>query len=765
MKYESTPSPRVEKLLEAMSIDEKVGQLTQFFFFDLPDDAPAIDLPGESGDGAAMTAGVEQALDHGTVGSLLFVTDPAATNRLQRRALEGNRHGIPLIFGFDVIHGLRTIFPVPIALAASWDPALAERAQTVAAREARAVGIHWAFAPMVDIARDARWGRMIEGAGEDPVLGAAMAAGQVRGFQGAGDESAPAVTTGARDRILAGPKHFAGYGGAVGGRDYDEVDLSDQDFWNTYVQPFRGAIQAGATNIMSAYMDLNGVPATGNRWLLTDVLRDELGFDGFVVSDANSAKDLATHHYADGAPDAAARAIEAGLDMEMAISEPSFATLGDAVRSGRIPEARIDESVRRILRLKEELGLLDDPFVDEQRAAEVLSDPAHRTESREVAERTAVLLKNDGGLLPLDPAATPKIAVIGPLASSRRDVIGPWVFDFDLDETVSVLEGIEAFVQRAGDQGAGAAEISFARGCAEPKRLFPSMFEMFGDNSPSAPEGFDAAAALDEAVALATASDVAIVVVGEQQDMIGENASRSSLELPGEQQAMLEAVAATGTPVVVVVMNGRPLDLRWAASNVPAILDVWYPGTKGGEAVANLLFGAATPAGKLPFSWPRTVGQIPMTYSRTRSHDPEKQGRRYWDDESTPLFPFGHGLSYTSFSYSAASVSADSIDLDGTVTVSVEVTNTGRVAGAEVAQMYLHQRSGTSSRPLRLLKGFRRIELAPGETASVQFEVGPAERRYWSAATRDWVLDATTFDVWVGGSSDASQHAEFRVTE
>ncbi len=770
MKYEHTSSARVEKLLEAMTVEEKVGQLTQYFYFDLPADAPDMDLPGETGDASAMTEGVEGALDGGAVGSLLFVTDPAVTNRLQRRAVEGSRHGIPVLFGFDVIHGLRTIFPVPIALAASWDPDLAERAQTVAAREARAVGIHWAFAPMVDIARDARWGRMIEGAGEDPHLGAAMAAGQVRGFQGAG--------IGTAERIVAGPKHFAGYGAAVGGRDYDEVDLSDQDFWNTYVEPFRAAVDAGAANIMAAYMDLNGVPATGNRWLLTEVLRDELGFDGFVVSDANSAKDLATHHYAVDPADAAARVIEAGLDMEMAVSDPSFVRLAESVASGRIPEARIDESVRRILSIKEQLGLLDDPYVDEEAAARVLAAPAHRDESRTVAERTAVLLRNEGGLLPLDIASTPRIAVVGPLASSRRDVIGPWVFDFDLAETVSVLEGIEAFAASASGsaaaaaaaagasaQGAGSATVTFARGVAEPKRVFPSMFEMFGDNSPTAPEGFDAEAALDEAVRLAAESDVAIVVVGEQQDMIGENASRSSLDLPGDQQRLIEAVAATGTPVVLVVMNGRPLDLRWATENVPAILDVWYPGTKGGEAVANLLFGAANPAGKLPFSWPRSVGQIPMTYSRTRSHDPEKQDRRYWDESSTPLYPFGFGLSYASFEYGDVRVDEASIALDGTVTVSVDVTNTSGRAGAEVVQLYIHQRSGTSSRPLRLLKGFERVELAPGATATVSFAVGPSERRYWSAATRGWVLDASVFDVWVGGSSDAARHAEFAVAE
>lgn len=739
MTNEQHGRSRADDLLARMTLEEKIGQLIQYFYFDAPDGSEMAEQP----------RAVEAALDRGAAGALLFTTDPAVNNRLQRRAIAGNRLGIPALFGNDVIHGLRTIFPVPIALSASWDADTISEAQAVAAREARAVGIHWVFAPMVDIARDPRWGRMIEGAGEDSYLGAVVAAAQVRGFQG--------ERLGAAEHVIAGPKHFAGYGAAVGGRDYDEVDLSDQELWNVYLPPFQAAIDAGAGNIMSAYMDLNGVPATGNRWLLTDVLRDALGFDGFVVSDANSVKDLHTHHYAANAADASVRALEAGIDLEMAISDAAFEHLVDAVRNGNVTESRVDESVRRLLLLKEQMGLFDDPLVDVDRAHVILNDPAHRDLARVTAERTAVLLRNDEQLLPLPaPSIATSIAVVGPLASSRRDVIGPWAFDYDLDESVSILEGIQQHVGNLGD-------VTFAPGVAEPKRTYPSMFEMFGEGSPSAPDEFDPEAALEDAVRIAAAADVVIAVLGEQQDQIGENASRSSLELPGEQQQLLEAVTATGTPVVLVLLSGRPLDLRWASEHVGAILEAWYPGTKGGTAIANLLFGVAEPQGRLPFTWPRTAGQLPMPYAHTRSHDPQKQNRRYWDEESSPLFPFGFGLGFASFSYSDITVDQDHISRDGTVRISATVTNIADRAGSDVAQLYLHQRYGTSSRPVRLLKGFQRVRLAAGEQTRVQFEVTEAERRYWSAATRDWVTDATVFDVWVGSDVAAELRTEFTV--
>ena len=733
------PPPRtVDDLLAAMTPAEKAGQLTQYFYFQLPAGAEADPALGvDAGNQPRM---VEEALGRGEAGSLLFVTDPAEINRLQRLAIEGNRLGIPVLFGFDVIHGLRTIFPVPIAMAASWDLETIERGQAVAAREARAAGIHWTFAPMVDIARDPRWGRIVEGAGEDPYLGAAVAAAQVRGFQGAG--------------IIAGPKHFAGYGAALGGRDYDEAHVTEYEFWNVYFPPFKAAVDAGAGNVMTAYMALDGVPASGSHWLFTEVLRETWGFQGFVVSDANAVRNLVTHGFAADLTDAGARAVTAGVDMEMAVTDPAYAHLPEALQSAAVSEDVIDQRVRRILEAKQRLGLFDDPYVDAERAREVLADPEHREAARIAAERSAVLLRNEDGLLPLDAGRLDSVAVIGPLADSRRDTLGPWVFDFDLAETVTVLDGIRSL---AGDR----LRVDYVPGVPVVQRVFPSMFDMFGDNRPTDSEGFDEAAEFARAVQVAQAADVAVVVLGEWQNMIGEAASRSSLELPGRQLELLQAVVDTGTPTVLLVMNGRPLDLRWAAGNVPAILDIWYPGSQGGAAVADLLFGVASPAGKLPFSWPRTAGQIPMIYAHTRSHEPENQNRRYWDEESTPLFPFGHGLSYGRFSYADLTVDQPSAPVEETVTVSVEVTNAADREAAEVVQLYLHQRHGSAARPVRELKGFQRVVLPPRSSRRVQFPIGPDQRRYWSATDRHWVLDSSVFDVWVGGDSTAELTTTF----
>jgi beta-glucosidase len=731
-----------------MTPEEKAGQLTQFFYFDLPaggDTSGGLDVQPKM---------VEDALQQGAAGSLLFVTDPAAINRLQKLAIEGNRHGIPLLFGFDVVHGFRTILPVPIAMAASWDLALIEQGQAMAAREARAVGIHWTFAPMVDIARDPRWGRMIEGAGEDPYLGAEVAAAQVRGFQG--------DALGTPDRIISGPKHFAGYGAGLGGRDLDEVNLSDSELWNVYLPPFKAAVDAGAGNIMTAYMDLNGVPATGNQWLFTEVLRDTWGFQGFVVSDANAALNLVAHGFASDLTDAAGRALHAGTDMEMAIFGPAYAHLPEALAAGTVNADALDASVRRVLEAKIRMGVFEQPFVDEAIAAAVLADPSHRIVARVAAERSAVLLRNELNLLPLSATGLSSIAVIGPLADSKRDTIGPWVFDFDLDETVTVLDGIRAKVAAtAGDT----VRVDHARGVAVGQRAFASMFDMFPGNSPTDPDGFDEVIEFANAIDIARNADVAVVVVGEWQNMIGEGASRSTLDLPGRQLELLQAVVETGTPVVLLVMNGRPLDLRWAAEHVPAIVDIWYPGTQGGTAVANLLFGDVSPAGKLPFTWPRSVGQVPMIYSHTVSHEPQNQARRYWDEASTPLFPFGHGLSYGCFTYSNIAVDQTTIQPSETVNVSVDVTNTAGREADDVAQLYIHQRHGSASRPVRELKGFQRFTLAAGETRTLHFTIGPKERTYWNAAAKDWVLDASPFDVWIGTDSTAQLATSFTVVK
>ena len=740
---------RVEDLLGRLTLEEKAGQLTQYFYFgrlDAPEtsDEDTASLPIEQRQFLDFPKLVELELDAGRVGSLLFVRNAALANHLQRRAIAGSRHGIPVLFGYDVIHGLRTTFPVPIAVAASWDPEVAEGGQKIAAREARAVGIHWTFAPMVDIARDPRWGRIIEGAGEDPCLGGAIAAAQVRGFQG----------DGGAESVISGPKHFAGYGAARGGRDYEDSDISDAELHNVYFPPFKAAIEAGAKNIMSAYMDLNGVPASGNRWLLTDMLRDELGFDGFVVSDANAVRSLETQHFAKDLTDAGARAVYAGLDMEMAMVDAAYTRLPQAVADGLVDEATIDLAVRRVLTAKFAAGLFEQPFVDEDAAAGVLDAPSHRDAAQEAAERTAVLLKNDGAL-PLQAPAS--IAVLGDLADSQRDILGPWIFDFDLSESVTILDGIR---RRAGD----GVTVEYAPATAVATRVFPSMFDAHEEAGlPRTPEGFDEDAELERAVELAARSEVAVVVVGQPQNMIGEKASVSTLDLPGRQLELLQRVHATGTPMVVLVMSGRPLDLRWADGHADAIVQVWYPGVRGGDAVARVLFGDVSPAGRLPFTWPRHVGQVPMVHSHYRTFQPEEADKRYWDEESTPLYPFGHGLTYATVEYSDLRA-PESIAVGDTATVTVTLTNTSEVDSDEVAQLYLHQRYGTSTRPVRELKGFQRVHVPAGASVDVEFELGPDQLRYWSAATRTWVQDATVLDLFAGGTSACELTTAIEVT-
>jgi beta-glucosidase len=723
---------RADALIAQMTPEEKAGQITQYFdFTNSPVEAKRV-----TDEMAAARAG-----------SLLFVNDPVELDRLQHIAVEKTRLRIPLLFGYDVIHGLRTIMPVPIAVAASWDPQTAEQGQAVAAAEARAIGLHWAFAPMVDIARDPRWGRIIEGAGEDPYLGSAMAAAQVRGFQGA--------YVGSPGHIIAGPKHFAGYGAALGGRDYDEVDLSDNQLWNVYLKPFKAAVDAGAGNIMSAYMGLNGVPASGNHWLLTDVLRNAWGFKGFVVTDAGAAYDLTTHGFADNNQDAAVRALSAGVDMEMAppFGQSAFKTLPQSIAGGKIMTEQLDNAVRRVLEAKLRMGLFEHPYVDLKAAQRVLNNPSHRLVSRIAAERTAVLLRNESGLLPLDRKGVKSIAVIGPLADSRRDTVGPWVFDQDDQETITILAGIK-------DKVGSSIRVDYSPGVSMPPRLYPSIFDE-GPHTLAPRVQVDDTNEMQRAVALARSADVAVLVLGEAQNMIGEFASRSSLDLPGRQQELLDAVITTGKPTIVLLMSARPLDLK--GSQPRALMDIWYPGSRGGAAVANLLFGEVSPGGRLPYNWPRNIGQIPLPYAHLTSHKPQNADKRYQNEPNSPLYPFGYGLTYSTFRYANLKVEKSSAALGETVPVSVDVANTGIRTADEVAQLYIHQRSGMSARPVRELKGFERITLRPGETRTVRFILKPEDLSYWTATTHAWVQDATIFDIYVGDSSQAMLAATFEV--
>jgi beta-glucosidase len=719
---------RANSLLKQMTNEEKIGQLSQTFIFG-------------SGENA------EERVRAGQLGSVLFMKDPAQINRLQHAAVDGSRLHIPILFGLDVIHGFRTIFPVPIGMAASWDPAMIEKAQSVAAEEARAAGVDWTFGPMLDIARDPRWGRIVEGAGEDPYLGSAIAVAQVRGFQG--------PYLGAPNHIVACAKHFAGYGAAEGGRDYDAADISDDQLWNVYFPPFKSAVDAGVGTVMSAYMDLNGIPATGNQWLLRNVLRDQWHFSGFVVSDAMAVHSLTTHGFAKDPQDAALRALGAGVNMEMGFGKTDYGTtLPDSLTAGRITISQLDDAVRPILETKIRLGLFERPYVDESLAKNILNDPNHRAESMRSAERSAVLLRNEGGLLPLPASRYKSIAVLGPLADSNNDTTGPWVFANDPGETVTLLQALE-------HQSGSETHVEYAPG-VQIARKFPSPFD--GDPMVKKQAAWSEGQAAEEfakAVEIAQHSDLVVMVLGEAQNMSGENASRSSLDLPGKQEQLLEAVVATGKPVILVLFNGRPLNISWASEHVPAILDAWYPGSQGGNAIANLLYGKAVPGGKLPFTWPRDVGQVPIFYAHNTTHAPRAQNRRYWEEESTPLYPFGFGLSYATFSFSNLRLNKSELKVDESLDVSVDVENTSDVPGDQVAQLYVHQRFGTSSRPVRELKGFRRVSLSPHERKTVQFSLGKEERTYWSADTKSWVNDVSQFDVWVGGDSTATLHETF----
>jgi len=733
-------APNARDLLRQMTLEEKIAQLSQLPGFPVHEFMDQVGIKPE-----------EIAKKYGA-GSVLWVSEPKEINRWQHMIVEQSRLHIPATFGLDVIHGYHTIFPSPIALASSWDPKMVEAVQTVAASEARAAGIAWTFAPMVDIARDARWGRMEEGAGEDPYLGAAMARAEVRGFQGS--------ELGAPDHVMACVKHYAGYGAADGGRDYDSSYVPEELMWNVYLPPFKAAADAGVGTLMSAYMDLNDVPATGNRWLQHDVLREAWGYKGFVVSDANAVYNLTTHGYARDGEDAACKAFSAGLDMDMA-SGTYFKFLPDLVKQGRISMQQIDDAVLTILQTKIKLGLFEHPYFDESLMNQALNDPEHLRLARNAITRSVVLLRNEQELLPIDKTKLKSIAVIGPLGDAELDLLGLWGSITKPGPTVSVVQGIKNKV------GTG-VRVEFAHG-PNIHRDIPSPFEgmpvtKLEEQAQQTPE--EIRKALDDAVATAKRCDLAVLVLGEIGLMSAEAASRASLKLSGGQEELLEAVVATGKPVVLVLVNGRPLEITWASEHVPAILEAWYPGSEGGNGLAEVLFGDANPGGHLPVSWPRSAGQLPLYYNHNRTQSPEDAPdfkSRYWDISSKPLYPFGYGLSYTSFSFDNLRVSQAEAKVGGKVDVAVDVTNTRAREGDAVAQLYIHQRAGSASRPVRELKGFQRVTLAAGAKQTLHFSLGPDELQFWSPAARRWVVEPEHFDVWVGDDSAATLHGEFQL--
>ena len=702
--------PQIDSLLARMTLEEKLGQLNQVSVDGQPN-AEQLDLARK-----------------GLVGSFLNLAGADATHAAQHVAVTESRLHIPLILGLDVIHGYRTIFPIPLGEAASWDPEAVEAAAHVAAKEAAAAGVHWTFAPMVDIARDPRWGRIAEGSGEDPYLGSALAAARVRGFQGK-DLRAP-------DAVLATVKHFAAYDGAEGGRDYNTVDLSERTLGEVYLPPYHAAIDAGAGSVMTSFNEIGGIPSTASPWLMTTLLRREWGFKGFVVSDWTAVAELLNHGVAGSRADAGKLALEAGVDMDM-VSRIYVSDLPALVRAGRIPVAVVNEAVRRVLRAKAALGLFDDPdhgaTPERERAA--LLAPEHRQLARRVAEESIVLLKNEGQVLPL-AARVKTLAVIGPLADDKTSALGSWPGRGEPQDAVTPLEGIK--------QRAGSVSVVYAKGCG------------ITDTS---------TAGFADAVAAAKQADVAVLVLGEAGDMSGEAASRAELDLPGVQERLLEAVQATGTPVVLVVNSGRPLTIAWAAAHVPAIVESWFLGVETGPALAAVLFGDVSPSGKLPVTFPRAVGQIPLYYDHKntgRPTGPDKYTSKYIDLPVTPLFPFGHGLSYTTFSYSDLRLSAPRITPTGTLRASVSVTNTGSREAAEVVQLYVHDEVASVTRPVRALAGFRRVSLKPGEARTVEFSLTAKELGLYNKDMK-FVVEPGKFRVFVGGSSVGGLEAEFEV--
>jgi beta-glucosidase len=738
---------RVDALLEKMTLAEKIGQLVQY------NDQGASGAAGDTAPALAANPETKSSVDamalaaKGELGSMLNVIGADKTRAFQKAAME-SRLGIPILFGADVIHGYRTIYPVPLGLSASWDPQLVEAVSHMAAEEATTAGVKWFYSPMVDISRDARWGRSTEGAGEDAYLGAAMARAYVRGYQG-DDLSAP-------DSVAASVKHYAAYGAAEAGREYNTTDMSDIRLRQVYLPPYKAAVEAGAATLMSSFNALNGVPATADPYLMDTILRQEWGFDGFVVSDYTAVMELINHGIALDAATATQKALEAGVEVDM-MSHFYDTQIPGLVASGRLPMRVVDEAVRRVLRVKFALGLFEHPYAHGTEVTRAVD--AHRPLARRAAEESFVLLKNGKAgaapVLPLSPQAK-TVALIGPLADDAGEMKGAWGGAQHDADVVTARDGLAARMKTLG------GTLLYARGT-----------DIDGDST----------AGFAEAERVAAQADVVVMALGESAAMSGEAGSRAHLGLPGNQQQLLESVVATGKPVVLLVFSGRPLVLDWAAAHVPAIMAVWFPGTEAGSALADMLFGDVAPSGKLTMSFPRAVGQEPLYYNQFPTGRPPGNadlGRppdggsrfisRYIDVPNDALFAFGHGLSYTTFGYSGVRVSRATVPLAEAncstarklVTVTATVKNTGRRAGTEVVQLYVRNLGASVEQPVRSLRGFRRVTLQPGESRQVTFELGFPELSFYDVHSRQ-VVEPTQYTVWVGGSSQATEHAGFKV--
>jgi beta-glucosidase len=721
-----TIDQRVDSVLRLMTLEEKVGQMNQY-------NGPWAATGPLTNDNNLLSQ-----IKEGKVGSVLNVTGVDRTRELQAVALQ-SRLKIPLLFGQDIIHGYRTIFPVPLAEAASWDMDAIQRSARIAATEAAAAGIHWTFAPMVDIARDPRWGRVMEGAGEDPFLGSKIAYARVKGFQGNG--------LGNTDALMACAKHFAAYGAAVGGRDYNSVDMSLVQLNEIYLKPFKAAVDAGAATFMNSFNDLNGIPATGNSYLQRTILKRQWNFKGFVVSDWGSIGEMINHGYAKDNYDAALKAVTAGSDMDME-SRSYIQNLAKLVQDAKVKVSIVDEAVRRILRKKFEMGLFDDPykFSSRERQQEQWDNQQNLQASKDMATKSIVLLKNDNQLLPL-PKTTGHartIAMIGPFVKAVRDHLGFWSYDWPDDTTrvATIWDGVQ---RKIGSD----TKMLYALGCG------------IADSS---------TAGFAEAVATANQADVVIVTIGERRDMSGEAKSRSNIHLPGVQEEMIKAIVATGKPVVVLVAAGRPLIFNWTADHASAILYTWWLGTKAGDAIADVLFGDYNPSAKLPITFPRAEGQIPIYYNHFNTGRPARNENdlnyvsAYIDLPNSPKFPFGYGLSYTKFNYSDISLSANTMTLSGKIVATVTVTNAGNYDGEEVVQLYIRDLVGSLVRPVKELKGFQKIFLRKGESKQVSFAITTEELKFYNNDLKQ-VVEPGDFKVFIGTNSNDVKEASFQVTK
>ena len=727
---------RIDLLMQQMTLEEKVGQMNQYNgFWEVTGPAP------KGGDAAKKY----EHLRKGWVGSMLTVRGVKEVKAVQKIAVEETRLGIPLIIGFDVIHGYKTLSPIPLAEAASWDLEAIKKSAQVAADEASAVGINWTFGPNVDISNDARWGRVMEGAGEDPYLGSKIAKARVTGFQGDTKADLMKVNT-----IAACAKHFAAYGFAESGRDYNTVDISDSKLYNTVLPPFKAATDAGVRTLMNSFNILNGVPATGNAFLQRDILKGQWKFDGFVVSDWASVREMIPHGFAKDGAEATAKAVIAGSDMDME-SHLYVVELVKLVKEGKVKEALVDDAVRRILRVKFELGLFDDPYkyCDEKREKATLGSKANNEAVLDMAKKSIVLLKNEKGILPLKKSGQ-KIALIGALANDKNSPLGSWRIASDDNTAVSVLEGMQQYKGNV---------LTFEKGADLTVGKTTFIDELVFNTTDKS--GFEAAKKV------AAASDVVVMVLGEHGFQSGEGRSRTNLDLPGVQQELLEEVYKVNPNIVLVLNNGRPLALPWAAEHIPAIVEAWHLGTQTGNAVAQVLYGDYNPSGKLPMSFPRNVGQVPIYYNNYNTGRPVNSDKNvfwshYTDVEKTPLFPFGFGLSYTTFDYKNLKISKASFAKGEPVVVSVDITNSGNYDGKEVAQLYIQDVAASLARPVKELKGFELIALKKGETKTVTFTLTEKELGFYDNAGK-YLVEAGTFKLMVGGSSDKGLEGQFEL--